>query len=439
MIANILELINLIVLFKVVLGCGFRRNRSLLFIGGLLAAGYIVIEEIPVCGDFIMTWGYLVEGPYLMLIMSCLFNGKIWTTAGISIVEYFFISNVANFFVNIEILLVKGYLIKVNFGAWHYVALIFITAAFLVFGKFLKGKKEAIRHYLYNMSHLNWVVLVVGIDYLRNTWAWSSQGIPENEVQMMISKNALKDEIFTFAFILIIALWHYSKYHRQILQRTIRLNEKCIAEQAEQYAFMGEKEQELRKFRHDYNRHFYAIQNYLKRKEYEALEAYLAELGAVGEELSFLSTNNLICDAVINRYYSLCKEKQIDLLVTGKVAKNLLISQTDFCVILSNALENAMEATEQCTEKREITLKFRNEANLLFIDLKNPASHPLTFSEEGVPLTDKEDKKNHGIGTGNMKSAAEKNYGEVCWEYDSSGFVLTKIVLPCGELQSESI
>ena len=97
MIANILELINLIVLFKVVLGHGFRRNRSLLFIGGLLAAGYIVIEEIPVCGDFIMTWGYLVEGPYLMLIMSRLFNGKIWTTAGISIVEYFFISNVANF------------------------------------------------------------------------------------------------------------------------------------------------------------------------------------------------------------------------------------------------------------------------------------------------------------------------------------------------------
>ena len=133
-----------------------------------------------------------------------------------------------------------------------------------------------------------------------------------------------------FAFILIIALWHYSKYHRQILRRTIRLNEKCIAEQAEQYAFMGEKEQELRKFRHDYNRHFYAIQNYLKRKEYEALEAYLAELGAVGEELSFLSTNNLICDAVINRYYSLCKEKQIDLLVTGKVAKNLLISPNRF-------------------------------------------------------------------------------------------------------------
>lgn len=433
MIANALELINLMILFKAVLGCGFRRNRGLLFIGGLLGTSYIVIEEIPLCGDFIMTWGYLVEGPYLMLIMSCLFNGKIWTTAGISMVEYLFISNVASFFVNIKILLVKGYLIKVNSGAWYYVALIFITAAFLVAGKLLNGKKEVIRHYLYNMSPLNWVVIVVGIDYLRSTWAWSSQGFPENEVNMMIAKNALKDDIFIFAFILIIALLHYLKYQRKVLQRTVRLNEKCMTEQAEQYALMGEKEQELRKFRHDYNRHFYLMQNLLKQKKYRELETYFNELRPASENLQFLCTGNLICDAIVNQYYQLCREKDIDLAVSGKVGANLLIPQTDLCVILSNGLENAVEAAKQCGENRCITLNFKNEANLLFIDLKNPTASPLIFSGEGLPQTDKEDKTNHGIGTRNMKTAAEKNYGEVCWEYDSSGFVLTKIVLPCGE------
>lgn len=436
MIANILELINLMVLFKVVLGCGFRRNRGLLFIGGLLAAGYLLMYQIPVLADFVITWGPYVIWPFYVLITVSLFEGKIWTTAGLSITLWLFTDNLAGFFGNIAILLMKGYLMKVDFRALYYAALIFITVAFFVVSKLLKGKKT-IRYYLYSMNSINWVVLIVSVYYLRINWAWSSAAFPENEVQMMISKNALKDEVFIFAFILIIALLHYSKYHRQILQQIVRLNEKCIAEQVAQYAFMGEKEQELRKFRHDYNRHFHLMQNLLCQKKYRELENYFDELKPVSENLQFLSTGNLICDAIVNQYYLRCREKNIDLSVVGKVGENLLISQSDLCVILSNGLENAVEAAEQCAADREITLHFRNEANLLFIDLKNPASHPLTFSEEGLPATNKKDKKNHGIGTRNMKSAAEKNYGEVCWEYDSSGFVLTKIVMPCGELQSE--
>lgn len=437
MIANILELINLMVLFKVVLGCGFRRNRGLLFIGGLLAAGYLLMYQITVLEDFVIAWDLYVEWLFFIPITICLFDVKVWTAIGLSITLCLITVTVSGFLDNIAILFVKGNLMKVDFRALYYAALILIGAGLLVTGRKFGKKRKTIRNYLYSVNPIVWIIVIECLDFMRRERTYSG-GLTDYEVEMVRSYNLIKDGIFGIALLLLLCLLGAYSYQRKALQRTIRLNEKCIAEQAEQYAFLGEKEQELRKFRHDYNRHFYAIQNYLKRKEYEALEAYLAELGAVGEELSFLSTNNLICDAVINRYYSLCKEKQIDLLVTGKVAKNLLISQTDFCVILSNALENAMEATEQCTEKREITLKFRNEVNLLFIDLKNPASHPLTFSEEGVPLTDKEDNKNHGIGTGNMKSAAEKNYGEVCWEYDSNGFVLTKIVLPYGELQCES-
>lgn len=438
MIANILELINLIVLFKVVLGCGFRRNRGLLFTGGLLAAGYLLMYQIPVLADFVIAWGPYVIWPFYVLITVSLFEGKIWTTAGLSITLWLFTDNLTGFFDNIVILLVKGNLMKVDFRALYYAALILIGAGLLVVGRKFGKKRETIRNYLYSVNPIVWIILIGCLDIMRVEWTYSG-GLTDYEVEMVRSYNLIKDGIFGIALLLLLSLLGAYSYQRKVLQRTIRLNEKCLAEQAAQYAFMGEKEYELRKFRHDYNRHFYLMQNLLRQKKYRELENYFDELKPAVENLQFLSTGNLVCDAIVNQYYLLCREKNIDLSVVGKVSENLSISQTDLCVILSNGLENAVEAAEQCAADREITLHFRNEMNLLFIDLKNPASHPLTFSEEGLPKTDKKDEKNHGIGTGNMKSAAEKNYGEVCWEYDSRGFVLTKIVLPCGELQSESI
>ncbi len=483
MIANILELINLMVLFKVVLGCGFRRNRSLLFIGGLLAAGYLLMYQIPVLADFVIAWGPYVIWPFYVLITVSLFEGKIWTTAGLSITLWLFNVTVAGFFDNIAIIRMNGYLSKVDFRALYCVALILIISGFLVTGKQLGKKRETIRNYLYSVNPIVWIIVIGCLDIMRVEWTYSggltdyevemvgkkretirnylysvnpivwiivigcldimrvewtySGGLTDYEVEMVRSYNLIKDGIFGIALLLLLCLLGAYSYQRRILQRTIRLNEKCLAEQAAQYAFMGEKEYELRKFRHDYNRHFYLMQNLLRQEKYRELENYFDELKPAAENLQFLSTGNLVCDAIVNQYYLLCREKNIDLSVVGKVSKNLSISQTDLCVILSNGLENAVEAAEQCDENRQITLHFRNEMNLLFIDLNNPASHPLTFSEEGLPQTNKKDKKNHGIGTRNMKSAAEKNYGEVCWEYDSRGFVLTKIVLPCGELQSE--
>lgn len=436
MIANILELINLIVLFKVVLGCDFRRNRGLLFIGGLLAAGYLLMYQIPVLADFVIAWGPYVIWPFYVLITVSLFEGKIWTTAGLSITLWLFTDNLTGFFDNIVIIRMNGYLSKVDFRALYYATLILIGAGLLVVGRKFGKKRETIRNYLYSVNPIVWIIVIGCLDIMRVEWTYSG-GLTDYEVEMVRSYNLIKDGIFGIALLLLLCLLGAYSYQRKVLQRTIRLNEKCLAEQAAQYAFMGEKEYELRKFRHDYNRHFYLMQNLLRQEKYRELENYFDELKPVSENLQFLSTGNLVCDAIVNQYYLLCREKNIDLSVVGKVSENLSISQTDLCVILSNGLENAVEAAEQCTADREITLHFRNEMNLLFIDLNNPTSHPLIFGKEGLPQTDKKDKKNHGIGTGNMKSAAEKNYGEVCWEYDSRGFVLTKIVLPCGELQSE--
>lgn len=427
MFANVLELVNLIVFFRLVLGCDFRKNRSFLVLGGLLMVGHLLFFNLPILEDAAIEWGEYGVWISFVLIGVCLFAGKIWTTAGLGITLCLFTITIAGLLQNIGILILQGDVLKVNFRLLYYVALLLTLVGSICAGKILGEKKRIVRDYVYHMNPIIWIIVIVYFEIVRTEYVG---GLTDYEIEIGRSYNLIKDGILGIALLVLLCLLGALKFQRQTLQRLVRLNEKCIAQQAEQYAFMGEKDQELRKFRHDYNRHLHIIQNYLNRKEYEALETYLAELGAAGEDLRFLSTNNLICDAVTNRYYGLCKENHIGLSVTGKITGNLPISQTDFCVILSNALENAVEATELCPNHRKITMQIRQESGLLFLELRNPTSKPLILNGEGVPETSNADRKNHGIGTRNMKEAVLKNDGDIGWEYDSDGFVITKIVLP---------
>jgi sensor histidine kinase regulating citrate/malate metabolism len=213
------------------------------------------------------------------------------------------------------------------------------------------------------------------------------------------------------------------------MRKMIARNEKCIKDQAEQYALLGKQDQQLRKFRHDYNAHVMAMQEYEEAGEYEKLAAYVKTLSAQAAGSKVFCTGNLICDAILNRYHDLCTAQGINFTVTGKISEKLLISEVDLCVILSNGISNAYEAAERCEEKREIEVDFLTARTgaYMFITIKNTTAEPISFAD-GLPATSKLDKVNHGLGVQNMKETAEKN-GFVAWGSIQDNEVITKIAI----------
>ena len=171
------------------------------------------------------------------------------------------------------------------------------------------------------------------------------------------------------------------------------------------------REKEIQKARtHDYINHLKVIQDLGRKGNLKAQEKYIDEqISEVSHSQDVFETGSPIVDAVINRKYLEAKEKGISFLVEADNLTDLSISSSDLVTILSNMLDNAIEAAEQCEEKR-ITLKMQISGDLLLIDSTNTMNAP---TDTGSRFhTTKPDKANHGYGIGNIKRAVDNNGGQ---------------------------
>ena len=115
---------------------------------------------------------------------------------------------------------------------------------------------------------------------------------------------------------------------------------------------MHEKEsmmQEIRVKRHDLKHQMLNLLALLQKGEYGKLESdmkQMAELESLNG-LLVVNTQNSIIDSFVNNQYAVAKEKGIDFQVKIDVPAELPFAGEDLCVILGNALDNAIEACER--------------------------------------------------------------------------------------------
>lgn len=89
----------------------------------------------------------------------------------------------------------------------------------------------------------------------------------------------------------------------------------------------------------------------------------------------------------------------------------------DLYALFGNALENAIEATEQLTDpaQKQIVLTVRPVEGFCSVHLQNYTKEPLRL-ENGLPVTSKQDRLNHGFGTRSIQLLVEKYGGELTFQ-----------------------
>lgn len=167
----------------------------------------------------------------------------------------------------------------------------------------------------------------------------------------------------------------------------------------------------------------------LNRDKIKEVNNYINEIGDVLEtESDSISTNHVIVDAILNTKYSEMMEKNIVFAFRINDLSQLMISDEDIVVILSNLLNNAIEACEKCHKRRIIKLKFVMEKNVTIISVKNTFENELV-RHDGVFLTTKNEETDHGIGIGNIANVIEKYGGFYVIKPDDGEFYFS-IVIP---------
>ena len=173
----------------------------------------------------------------------------------------------------------------------------------------------------------------------------------------------------------------------------------------------------------------------LENQHDEELERYLKELNQTMDRLEFqYKTGNSVVDVLLNmKYHELIRTMPDIRLNADKLLfpHNLKIQSYDLGIIIGNALDNAVEACRKlkCKEPEAeifIILSSFIKGNMFFMEVENSFDGKIVRDKHTeFPITDKSDKKVHGIGLSNIKKTAEKYRGGVDWSVENKKFILT--------------
>ncbi|MBR1853526.1 MAG: sensor histidine kinase [Lachnospiraceae bacterium] len=169
------------------------------------------------------------------------------------------------------------------------------------------------------------------------------------------------------------------------------------------------------------------------------LRQYLADIAYSIRETDFkFRTGDSAVDSLLNMKYYAAAEKIPGIRFDAEfflLPREMKIRSFDLCLILGNALDNAIEACERLYQVSvsEAALKsdyfifaatkIREET--LLVEVKNSFTGELYMETGGeYPDSLKEDAAKHGLGMRNMKRVAQKYFGEVIFHSAEGIFTL---------------
>ena len=188
---------------------------------------------------------------------------------------------------------------------------------------------------------------------------------------------------------------------------------------------------EFRQARHDLKHQIIYLLDLSEKKEYDKLEVYLKKLidWEPLEGLVIANTENFMIDALVNYKYSFAKRNGIAFQAKLEVPTSLPFEDADLCIILGNALDNAMEAGLRGNVPTPyVDLKIKYDRGSLIMIIENSFDGKIRKNQNGKILTRKQEVENHGIGIDSISRAAEKYHGFLDIESDDGKFCLTVIL-----------
>ena len=190
--------------------------------------------------------------------------------------------------------------------------------------------------------------------------------------------------------------------------------EKHINSQVIHYEELYKHQNELRTFRHDIKNKSILLIALLKKGETEkALRAIENNIDWLEKNNnSIINSGNPIIDAVLQAKLYDAKEKSISIAFSTKLVEEIKIDEIELGIIIGNALDNAIEATEKCKEKDNLLIQFNLivTSDRISISVKNPVKKDVNTEKL---QTTKDDKINHGFGINSMRTLANKYDGMI--------------------------
>jgi len=213
--------------------------------------------------------------------------------------------------------------------------------------------------------------------------------------------------VFYFVFVIL----YYAETQKQAnLQREKDMLDAQFRLAQTEFASLRQLQQNAASYRHDMRHHFALLQGLASKEHIEGIKDYLRTAQSDMDAITPTRfCENETVNLILSAFATKAKQGSIMLTVDAKLPDLLPFSDTELCSLLSNALENAIQATEtiQDSNKRSITLRVYSKNNKLCIDIRNRYQAEPVF-RQGLPVSK---EQGHGFGTKSMIHIVEKHGG----------------------------
>ena len=203
---------------------------------------------------------------------------------------------------------------------------------------------------------------------------------------------------------------------------------KRVKSEIDMYHQISENYNQQRKREHEYRNQMMVVGALVKDRKLEKLEDYLSKWDKQPENwVDYFDANHVIVNAILNTKYQEARDNGIVFVVKINDLSHAKIQDEDMVIILSNLLNNAIEACQSCTDKI-IKIKLVKEKEQTVISVVNTfGTMPVLVS--GEYQTTKENKAEHGIGIRNIKETVDKYGGSYVIRHKDHLFQVV-IVIP---------
>ncbi|MCM1182690.1 MAG: GHKL domain-containing protein [Roseburia sp.] len=184
---------------------------------------------------------------------------------------------------------------------------------------------------------------------------------------------------------------------------------------------------DIRSLKHDMGNHVMVLEK-LYGQSGEA-KAYLEKLrNRVDETFEEIRSGNTVTDVILSEKSKEAAEKGIAFRQAFTYPQDTGPDVFDVSIILSNALNNAIEAAQTC-EAAYVSVASWRKGNAYMIEVRNSMNGMRCIDEEsGLPLTDKTGS-GHGFGLVNIRKVARRYHGDIRITQSEGEFALCVMLM----------
>ncbi len=258
--------------------------------------------------------------------------------------------------------------------------------------------------------------------------SWITRILSVN-VENTLNENIVLIFAVSYFLISIVSVIMYEITQKEAAKTMCLLAKESQYEVLSQYTeFIKKTKDEVRLWQHDLNGHMSCVSVLLENKDFEGAKRYIEKLtDSIAVSFMKISSGNYLVDAIISPRIEKALTEGIKFECNASLPEIIPMNDVDLCSILSNILDNAMEACERRKEGAYVKCSIETIKNQLIIDVEN-SSDGRYFVKGGVFVSRKIGGI-HGVGLQSIKSTVDK-YEGICTVTPSDNRFRIEISIP---------